>query len=311
MKKIAAVLMCLCLIVVFSVTAYASQSNTNISTVVPDTHIITVVSDGAGVFFDGVSGSSFTVDRLSEPTFIIRADSGKTVSQILLNGEDVTSSAKGGYYTLTPVYEDKTLTVVTEELPKSDTPQSKVYTVKGTVIRDGQSVEGVTVELRSPLKTGVTDKDGSFLFDGVECGSYSLTAIENGLIVGYAEFELTEGVKTSLLLTDSGLYNITVNKDEIGIHLDLYLNEDSTMQIKGVSGIKDASRDNRDICEKDIGGNAETNSDGVASVKAGVSANSPRTGDRSTTALPLCIVLAMAASFVFVGFYGKNRKGYR
>lgn len=311
MKKLAAVLMCLCLIAVFPITAYASQSDANISTVVPDTHNITVVSDGAQVFFGGAPGSSFTVERLSEPTLLIRPDSEKTVKQILLNGEDVTSLVKGGYYTLAPVYEDKTLTVVTEDLPQSDKPDSKTYTVKGTVIRNGQPVEGVTLELRSPLKTGVTDKNGSFMFENVARGSYTLTATENGLVVGYVEFELAESEETSLSLTDAGVYNITVNQDEIGIHLDLHLNEDNTMQIESVSGIEDNSKDNRNTGEKDIEGSIKTSTDDTANVKTGADSNSPLTGDRSYAMLSLLIVLAMIASFVFVGFYGKNKKDNR
>lgn len=263
------------------------------------------------MFFGGASGSSFTVERLSEPTLLIRPDSEKTVKQILLNGEDVTSLVKGGYYTLAPVYEDKTLTVVTEDLPKSDTPDSKTYTVKGTVIRNGQPVEGVTLELRSPLKTGVTDKNGSFMFENVARGSYTLTATENGLVVGYVEFELAESEETSLSLTDAGVYNITVNQDEIGIHLDLHLNEDNTMQIESVSGIEDNSKDNRNTGEKDIGGSIKTSTDDTANVKTNADSNSPLTGDRSYAMLSLLIVLAMIALFVFVGFYGKNKKDNR
>lgn len=316
MKKIAAVLMCLCLIAVLPLTAYASQSNTNISAVVPNTHNITVVSDGAEVFFGGASNSSFTVERLSEPTFIIRANSGKTVKQVLLNGEDVTSSVKGGYYTLAPIYEDKTLMVVTQD-SQSDTSQSKTYTVKGTVMQNGQPVEGVTLELRSTLKTDVTDKDGSFLFDSVECGKHSLTAIENGLIVGYVEFELAESEETSLSLADTGVYNITVDKDEIGIHLDLHLNEDNTMQIYSVSGIADSpkndnsNKDNNDTKDDNNKNSSTTDKATVNNIignakNSGTDGSAMLTGDNTSVGICVLILLALAAAAILTAAYGKK-----
>lgn len=243
MKKIASLLLCLCLVFSLPTVAFAqtvSQSenggNAVISASVPNTHKITVNADGADVMFNGEMQDSFTVDRLSEPTLIIRAQSGKSVKQVLLNGEDITSQIKGGYYTLEPVYEDKTLTVITED--EAVVPQSKTYTVKGTVKRNGEPVENITLELRSTLKTDVTDSKGRFSFTDVECVKHSLTAIENGKIVGYVEFELTEGMDANFSLEDSEIYKVTANQDEIGVDLTLNLNDDDTMQIDSVTGVK-------------------------------------------------------------------------
>lgn len=243
MKKIASLLLCLCIVFSLPTVAFAqtvSQSenggNAVISASVPNTHKITVSANGADVMFNGEMQDSFTVERLSEPTVIIRAESGKSVKQVLLNGEDITSQIKGGYYTLEPVYEDKTLTVITED--EAVVPQSKPYTVKGTVKRKGEPVENVTLELRSTLKTDVTDSKGRFSFADVECGKHSLTAIENGKIVGYVEFELTEGMDANFSLEDSGIYKVTANQDEIGVDLTLNLNDDDTMQIDSVTGVK-------------------------------------------------------------------------
>lgn len=240
MKKIASLLLCLCLVFSLPTVAFAQTSESSgdavISASVPETHKITVYADGADVMFNGEMQDSFTVERLSEPTVIIRAESGKSVKQVLFNGEDITSQIKGGYYTLEPVYEDKTLTVITED--EQTVPQSKTYTVKGTVKRNGEPVENVTLELRSTLKTDVTDSKGRFSFTDVECVKHSLTAIENGKIVGYVEFELTEGMEADFSLEGSGLYKVTANQDEIGVDLTLNLNDDDTMQIDSVTGVK-------------------------------------------------------------------------
>lgn len=231
MRKITALLLSLLLLCSMSITVFAED--TTITTTVPDSHTLTVTADGADVFCNSQSGSQFTVDRLSEPTLLIRAVSGKEITQIRLNDEDITDQVKGGFYTLKPIYEDKTLTVVTKDAPEA---QGKTYTVQGTVKRDGQPVEGVTIELRSTLKTSVTDSSGKFSFRNVECGKHSLTAIENGVIVGYVEFILTEGSAANLALSD-GIYTVTANQSEIGINLTLNLTENGASVIEGVSGI--------------------------------------------------------------------------
>lgn len=229
MKKIASLLLCLCLVfslptVAFAQTVSKSENGGKavISASVPNTHKITVSANGADVMFNGEMQDSFTVERLSGQTVIIRAESGKSVKQVLLNGVYITSQIKGGYYILEPVYEDKTLTVITED--EAVVPQSKTYTVKGTVKRNGKPVEDITLELRSTLKTDVTDSKGRFSFADVECGKHSLD--------------------------DSGLYKVTANQDEIGVDLTLNLNDDDTMQIDSVKGVKKSiipSNDSKNI----------------------------------------------------------------
>ena len=232
MKKIITLFLSLLLLCSMSMTAFANEAT--ISTIVPDSHTITVTADDADVFCNGQSGNLFTVERLSEPTLLIRAASGKEITKIQLNGENITAKVEGGYYTLEPIYEDKTLTVETKD---ASAAQGETYTLQGTVKRNGQPVKDITMELRSTLKTDVTDKDGKFSFSDVECGKHSLTAIENGKIVGYVEFVLTEGSEVSMSLSD-GVYTLTVNKNDIGINLTLNLSGDDTMNIESVTGIK-------------------------------------------------------------------------
>ena len=83
MRKIVALLLSAMLLFSMSVTAFADDAT--ITATVPDSHTITVSTDGADVFCSGQSGSRFTVDRLSEPELLIRAFSGKEITRILLN----------------------------------------------------------------------------------------------------------------------------------------------------------------------------------------------------------------------------------
>lgn len=217
----------------FSMNVTAFAEDIIIDTTVPDSHKLTVSANGAEVFFEGVTVTEISVGRLTEPTVLIRADSGKAIKQLLLNGEDITSQIKGGYYTFSPVCEDKTLTVITED----ETPavQTKTYTVIGTVRLNGEPVTDMTLELRSTTKTAVTDADGKVTFSDVECGKHSLTATENGRLVGYIEFVLSEGDSADLGLESNGVYHITADKNKIGINLVLNLTEQDTMTAESVS----------------------------------------------------------------------------
>lgn len=234
MRKLTVLLLSL-LLLLCSIPLTAFAQNSVITTTVPDSHTITVAAGGADVFCDRQPGNLFVVDRLSQPTLLIRAVSGKAITRISLNGEDITDQVKGGFYTLEPIYENKTLTVVTRDAPN---PQGKTYTVQGTVLRDGKPVAGATVELRSTLKTTVTDKLGRFSFHNVGCEKHSMTTIENGQIVGYTEFTLTEGSAVNLSASE-GVYTVTANQNDIGINLSLNLTDNGSIQIATATGISD------------------------------------------------------------------------
>lgn len=280
------------------VTAFAGDITITAS--VPGSHTITVDADGAEVFCDGAAGSSFTVERLSEPKLLIRAESGREITEILLNGENITKQIRGGYYTLEPVYEDQTITVMTDEAPAA---QGKTYTVQGTVMRNGQPVSGITMELRSTLKTYVTDANGKFSFADVECGKHSLTALENGEIVGYVEFILLEGNQVDLSLTE-GVYTVNTNQNAIGMDLVLTLESNNTMRMTEAKEVSSEPK-----TEPASGGNGSNPGSGGSQTgggKNGSSANTkkPKTGDTADPMMWFAVLLIsgvvlLQAVFIF------------
>ena len=228
MKKLTALLLCFLLLCTCSVTAFAAEpeaeeTNTVISVTVPDSHKITVTADSARVFYEGVSGEEFTVERLSTPRFLIRAESGKVIKSVTLNGEDVTEELHGGYLDLTPVYEDKVITVTTED--ESVAPKD-TYTVKGKVTLNGQPLAEVQLELRSTLKTTKTDKEGNFVFTDVEPGEHSLTALDDDKVIGYLSFALKKDNKADVALLEDGTYTVSIDQNGAGVELHLVLNEE-------------------------------------------------------------------------------------
>lgn len=122
MKKLTALLLCILLMFVCSVTAFAQT--VGIDTVVPDSHTVTVnITGDATAELDGEAGTTFTVDRLSEPVLRFIPADGKQIVKITLNGEDITDQLDGDTYKLAPVYEDMTLDVQvqTENVPEQPT----------------------------------------------------------------------------------------------------------------------------------------------------------------------------------------------
>lgn len=228
MKRLTALLLCFLTLCTCSVTAFAAEpeaeeTNTVISVTVPDSHKITVTAENAKVFYDGVSGEEFAVERLSTPRLLIRSESGKVIKSVMINGEDVTEEIHGGYLDLAPVYEDKEITVTTEDEPIAP---KDTYTVKGKVTLNGQPLEGVDLELRSTLKTTKTGKNGNFVFADVEAGKHSLTALRDGKVIGYLSFELKKDNKADVVLLEDGSYTVSVDKNGAGVELHLVLNEE-------------------------------------------------------------------------------------
>ena len=229
MKKITALLLCFLLLCTYSVTAFAAEpeaeeTNTVISVTVPDSHKITVTAENAKVFYEGVSGEEFTVGRLSQPRLLIRAESGKVIKTVMLNNVDVTALLHGGYLDLAPVYEDKVITVTTEDEPISP---KDTYTVKGKVTLNGQPLAEVDLELRSTLKTTKTDKNGNFVFADVEPGKHSLTALKDSKVIGYLSFELKKDNKADVALLEDGAYTVSIDQNGAGVELHLVLNEEA------------------------------------------------------------------------------------
>lgn len=102
-------------------TGSSSNSQSIISTTVPDSHNIRIEKSHADVVIEGEEDQTegnmdnFVVDRFAEPKIRITPEEGWKVSKILLNGEDVTEQFKDGCLTLEEVCEDTTLVVETAE----------------------------------------------------------------------------------------------------------------------------------------------------------------------------------------------------
>ena len=228
MKKITALLLCFLLLCTYALTAAAEtpeghSSDVQISVTVPDTHKITVYAEKSEAFYQGVSGDEFTVERLSTPRILIRPENGQVIKSVLLNGVDVTELLQGGYLDLTPVYEDQTLVVTTEDEPA---PPQDTFTVKGRVTLNGQPLANVELILSATQQTTRTDENGYFVFEGVEPGFHSLTARNGEKVIGYLPFDMEMDSKTDVVVLEDGSCTVSVDENGAGVELHLVLNEE-------------------------------------------------------------------------------------
>ena len=258
-------------------------------------HIYFIDSSGNTMAATGVTVTIKLPNKLTDPVAYSLISAGKTAG--------LTVTAKDGSLTFTtdgsPYY------VLGERVT---TPVAKTYTVQGTVKRNGQPVEGITIELRSMPKTDVTDSSGRFSFRDVECGKHSLTAIENGKIVGYVEFVLTEGSTANLSLSN-GIYIVTANKNEIGINLTLNLADNGTMSMASVTGIQAGEN-------PDGGNSGEPAGEAAFGIQAGGNpnggnkdnTNSPQTSDDTNLLLWLVWMLIAFAGFVAIFVYSRKKR---
>jgi len=204
MKKITPLLLCILLTSVCTVTAFADT--VGIYTVVPDSHTVTVnVTGDATATLDGGAGTTFTVERLSEPVLRFIPDEGKAIVKITLNGEDITDQLVDGAYTLPPVYEDKILNI---QAQTADFVRDDVRWTRG-------GTEGAVIAVR--LSNGNEAQfahflgvklDGNELTEGVD---YTVNKDDMTVTLSPALLEnLSVGEHAVTVAFDNGEFNTTL-----------------------------------------------------------------------------------------------------
>ena len=233
-KGLAAFLACLLSMNLFCLPLFAQD--TEIFTVVPDMHFITVTISKGGAAIGGngvVHTESFTAEVPHNGTFalILRPDSGYKLESVFQDGKAVDVSA--GRLELENVLQDGELSVSFQKAAGALFP--KTYTVVGTVTENGKPASGITLELRSTLKTFTTGEDGKFRFDQVEAEEHSLTALRNGKVVGYLEFQLETGdAALALSRLPDGSFQIQMDQDITTLKLDVLMGDDGILELSDV-----------------------------------------------------------------------------
>lgn len=122
MKKIAALLVCVFLLLACCVTVCATgeltekvpEETVNVTTTVPDGLALKVMAANVRICIDGITAESFTITRQDTPTLELIPAEDFYIQAVYINGEDVTGRVKDGCLTLDPVFEDLELVVLTQ-----------------------------------------------------------------------------------------------------------------------------------------------------------------------------------------------------
>ncbi len=211
----------------------ALAQETEICTVVPEKHTVTVILEKGGVVIDTsgvIHTESFTatVAHNGGLSLILRPDSGCVLDSAKLDGQDVAVS--GGRMEIEQIRQDEELTIVWKEIQAL--PAQKTYTVVGTVTENGRPATGVTLELRSKLQTFIIGADGKFRFDKVESGEHNLTALRDGKAVGYLQFDLNEGgTDVTLSKLAEGSFEVRLDEAVTTLKLNIILRGDGIMEL--------------------------------------------------------------------------------
>lgn len=139
MKRFAVLLICLCLLPCFLLTAFADDNTSTggavISVTVPDKHIITVtLPENIDCKINGAVGTTdgknvtFEVERLSKPLIELIPRNGYELDKVTLKGEDITNKFSNGKYTLPAVYENLNINVTEKKSVKTESTSSSSKT---------------------------------------------------------------------------------------------------------------------------------------------------------------------------------------
>lgn len=186
---------------------------------------------------DGIVHENGYIEQVSfngTLSLILRPNSGFQLDTVTWNEQFVPVS--NGRVELKQVMQDGKLVITWKQDTKI--PTKKTYTIVGTVTENGSPANAVTLELRSKLKTFVTGSDGKFRFDEVESGAHSLTALRNGIVVGYLTFTLEEGGEgVNVTALPDGTFELRINESMATLQLDLSIQKDGTMEITNAKDI--------------------------------------------------------------------------
>lgn len=222
--------------IVFATELDTDTEDTVIVTRVPATHDIKIQSDGNGkVFYRGLVADNITVDRMSEPTILIRGESNYVTDKVTLDGFDITEKIKGGYYTFDKIHKDNVVKVSFKAAERG----SYKFHLSGTIHKNDEPLMNTLIELRSELDTSRTDKNGTFAFSDVEEGHHSVTAVDdNNKIIAYTEFRLIRDKSVSgidIRQNADGFFDIRIHMDYDSLKLAFKLTEDGRLMV--VSGV--------------------------------------------------------------------------
>lgn len=252
MKKACSVLLSVLLIFTMQLCVFAEAGEigkTQLKTVVPSTHEITVTyNDGGYVLKDGnliASGAKFAVDRFDSLSLGAVAKLDSHLERVTVNGKDYTDKLQYGMLRFDSVTTDMNIVFTFKKCfgptepttnPGGDHEDPCVRMgMNGNVYRGKNLFPGAKLDIDLGEIKAEAGKDGAYSVDVIKDGFHVVTITdENGEVVGKTTFSVSvsdTATETTVIKLDDGSQIAVVPKGTNTLWLDFVVNDDGTINI--------------------------------------------------------------------------------
>ena len=239
MKKACSVIMCLILVLTMQFAVFAE--NVNLSTIVPDSHEITVTfNEGGYVLHSGrrmTSGDKIIVNRFDGVTLDIIAKPDAHLESVFVNGEDVTAQVVNGRLKLENVVTDVDINFVFVECNDpsvTDDPCARM-SLKGKVYKGEDVMPSAKLEFDFGEFEAKADKKGAYKLDEIKDGRHTVSIYDKDEnLAGEQAFVISvsdTATEVSVVTLDDGTRIVTVPKDTSELWLNFVVNADGSVDI--------------------------------------------------------------------------------
>lgn len=261
MKKACSVLLSVLLIFTMQLCVFAEAGEigkTQLKTVVPSTHEITVTyNDGGYVLKDGnliASGAKFAVDRFDSLSLGAVAKLDSHLERVTVNGKDYTDKLQYGMLRFDSVTTDMNIVFTfkkcfgpTEPTTNPTEPTEPTNPggdhedpcvrmgMNGNVYRGKNLFPGAKLDIDLGEIKAEAGKDGAYSVDVIKDGFHVVTITdENGEVAGKTTFSVSvsdTATETTVIKLDDGSQIAVVPKGTNTLWLDFVVNDDGTINI--------------------------------------------------------------------------------
>lgn len=252
MKKACSMLLSVLLIFTMQLCVFAEAGEigkTQLKTVVPSTHEITVTyNDGGYVLKDGnliASGAKFAVDRFDSLSLGAVAKLDSHLERVTVNGKDYTGKLQYGMLRFDSVTTDMNIVFTFKKCfgptepttnPGGDHEDPCVRMgMNGNVYRGKNLFPGAKLDIDLGEIKAEAGKDGAYSVDVIKDGFHVVTITdENGEVAGKTTFSVSvsdTATETTVIKLDDGSQIAIVPKGTNTLWLDFVVNDDGTINI--------------------------------------------------------------------------------
>lgn len=252
MKKACSVLLSVLLIFTMQLCVFAEAGEigkTQLKTVVPNTHEITVTyNDGGYVLKDGnliASGAKFAVDRFDSLSLGAVAKLDSHLERVTVNGKDYTGKLQYGMLRFDSVTTNMNIVFTFKKCfgptepttnPGGDHEDPCVRMgMNGNVYRGKNLFPGAKLDIDLGEIKAEAGKDGAYSVDVIKDGFHVVTITdENGEVAGKTTFSVSvsdTATETTVIKLDDGSQIAIVPKGTNTLWLDFVVNDDGTINI--------------------------------------------------------------------------------